>query len=151
MDIKKDKYIILEIIPTGYKNNNGTIVQLCALKIDGLKLIDRFDYRLTDEALPIKKFKEWIDYDNHLFTYVNSSEEMLNKFSEFISDIPLLIIDNDYTKDYFSHLDNKIENILDYLEVECDDYVIDKLINTYNLQPSNHIVDILYEALMMKY
>ena len=45
----------------------------------------------------------------------------------------------------------EIENVLDYLEVECDDYVIDKIINTYNLQPSNHIVDILYEALMMKY
>ena len=151
MDIKKDKYIILEIIPTGYKKNNGTIVQLCALKIDGLKLIDRFDYRLTDEALPIKKFKEWIDYDNHLFSYVNSEEEILNKFKDFIEDMPLLIIDNDYTKDYFNHLDNNIENILDYLELEYDDYVIDKIMNQYNLQPSNHIVDILYEALMMKY
>lgn len=151
MNIKKDKYIILEIIPTGYKRNNGVIVQLCALKIDGLKLVDRFDYRLKDEVLPIKEFKDWINYDNHFFSYVNSESEILDNFKSFIEDYPLLIIDNDYTRDYFKHLDNNIENILDYLELEYDDYVIDKIINNYNLEPSNHIVDLLYEALMMKY
>ena len=89
MDIKKDKYIILEIIPTSYKNNNGTIVQLCALKIDGLKLIDRFDYRLTDEALPIKKFKEWFNFDY-------SSEYVLKTISPEIV-IILIILNNTYS------------------------------------------------------
>ena len=62
MNIKKDKYIILELIPTNFKSKNGTIIQLSALKIKGLKLIDRFDYRLCDDALPIIEMKSIINY-----------------------------------------------------------------------------------------
>ena len=41
------KYIILEIIPT--KVLGGDIAQLSALKLEGLELKDRFDYRLCEE------------------------------------------------------------------------------------------------------
>ena len=43
------KYIILELIPT--KSIGGDIIQLSALKIDDLKLIDRFDYRLNEDKI----------------------------------------------------------------------------------------------------
>jgi len=44
MDLNKEKYIILEIVPTAVDPKKGDIAQLSALKIDGIKLVDRFDY-----------------------------------------------------------------------------------------------------------
>ena len=151
MNIKDNKYIIMELIPTNIKSNNGIVIQLSALKIDGLKLLERFDYRLNDEYLPIPKIKEWINYDNHLFKYVNSDTEIFNNFKDFIEDYPILIIDNEYTKDYINIYDNDIYNILDYLGLNYSDNVITEIMDKYNIEPTNHIVDILYEALMMKY
>lgn len=151
MKIEDGKYIILEIIPTNYKNKNGTIIQLSALKIDSLKLLDRFDYRLCDESLPIKEMKSWIDYDKEYFTYVDSEDDILKAFSNFIDDYPLLIINNGYTKDFLNKLPNDIYSILDYLNIQYSDQVIDEIMNKYNLQPSNHVVDLLYEALLMEY
>ena len=49
MDFNKDKYIIVEVIPTRSSSKDGFIAQISALKLDGLKLIDRFDYRVKDE------------------------------------------------------------------------------------------------------
>ena len=72
--LNNKKIVILELIPTNLKSKNGVIIQLSALKIDSLKLIDRFDYRLTDEALPIIEMKEWINYDNNSFKYVKSDK-----------------------------------------------------------------------------
>lgn len=144
------KIVILELIPTNLKHKNGNIIQLSALKIDSLKLIDRFDYRLKDESLPIIEMKEWINYDNDSFIYVDSDKEILNKFKEFSKDYNLVIIDNDYTKEYLEELDNKILNVLDYLNIDYSDNVIDIIMNKYKLEPSNHIVDLLYEALMME-
>ena len=40
------KYVILEIIPSTSKRETGNILQIQALKLNELKLIDRFDYRL---------------------------------------------------------------------------------------------------------
>lgn len=151
MNIKKDKYVILELIPTGYKSKNGSIIQLSALKIEGLKLLDRFDYRIIDDKLPIPEMKSWINYDNEYFKYVNSEEEILDSFKSFSENLPLLIIDNTYTKDFINHMDNDIYSILDYLNLTYNDYVIDEIIGKYNLENSNHIVDLLYEALMMEY
>ena len=51
MDEKK--YIILEIIPTAVDPKKGEIAQLSALKLNGLNLIDRFDYRLNDDKIKI--------------------------------------------------------------------------------------------------
>lgn len=151
MNIKTDKYIILEIIPTNIKSKNGVIIQLSALKIEGLKLLDRFDYRLTENALPIIEMKSWIDYDNDNFKYVESENDILNNFKTFSEDLPILILDNVYTKDFFDTFENKIDYITKYLELEYNEHIIDEIIDKYNLEPSNHIVDLLYEALMMKY
>jgi hypothetical protein len=40
-------YIILELIPEAISPDKGSIVQLSALKLNDLTLIDRFDYRLN--------------------------------------------------------------------------------------------------------
>ena len=142
------EYIILELIPTSSNPNNGSIIQLSALKLNGLNLIDRFDYRLKDEYLPIKELKSWIDYDNDLFNYVDSDYIILNNFSKWSNNLPIIIIDNIYTPLYLKKLNNKLEYIYDYLEMEYSTDMIDKIIKKYNLEPSNYIVDLLYEALI---
>ena len=56
------KYIILEIIPT--KVSGGDVAQLSALKINGIKLEDRFDYRLDKN-----KINDRVDLrDKEIFT-----------------------------------------------------------------------------------
>lgn len=151
MNIKTDKFIILEIIPTNLKSKKGVIIQLSALKIDGLKLLDRFDYRLEDNFLPIIEMKSWIDYDKNSFKYVKTEKEILNDFKLFTENLPILILDNIYTKDFFDKFENNFYLITNFLELEYNEKIIEEIISKYNLQPSNHIVDLLYEALMMKY
>lgn len=151
MNIKEDKIILLELIPTNYKNNNGIIIQLSALKLNGLKLIERFDYRLKDECLPLNQLKEMINYDNDQFTYVDSDIIILDKLKEFVEDYNILILDNIYTKDYIAYLNNNIDYVYNYLNLDYSPDIINQIISKYNLSLSNHIVDLLYEALMMEY
>lgn len=151
MNIKEDKIILLELIPTNYKNNNGVIIQLSALKLNGLKLIERFDYRLKDECLPLNQLKEMINYDNDQFTYVDSDIIILDKLKEFVEDYNILILDNIYTKDYIAYLNNNIDYVYNYLNLDYSPDIINQIISKYNLSLSNHIVDLLYEALMMEY
>lgn len=151
MNIKEDKIILLELIPTNYKNNNGIIIQLSALKLNGLKLIERFDYRLKDEYLPLNQLKEMINYDNDQFTYVDSDIIILDKLKEFVEDYNILILDNLYTKDYIAYLNNNIDYVYNYLNLDYSPDIINQIISKYNLSLSNHIVDLLYEALMMEY
>lgn len=148
MNIKQKKYIILEIIPTAGEPKKGSIIQLSAIKLDGLNLIDRFDYRLKDESLPILEMKSWIDYDQDAFNYVDNDSEMLNHFNKWSDNLPILIIDNLYTPKYLSSLPNKLEYIYEYLNMDYSEDLIDKIIEKYNLQPTNYIVDLLYEALI---
>lgn len=151
MNIKKGKYIILELIPTNTLENGGKIIQLSALKINGLNLIDRFDYRLKDEKLPIIEMKSWIDYDIESFKYVDDDSEILSNFTKFVEDYTILLLDNIYTPSYIKNINNDKEQILKYLNIEYDKFVINNIMNKYNIEPSNYIVDILYEALMMEY
>ena len=96
MDLKNEKYIILEIIPT--KVSGGDVAQLSALKIDGIKLMDRFDYRLDKSKINIPDILNMTNYDNESFKYVKTTKSLMNYFKKFIEDLPLLIIDNSYTK-----------------------------------------------------
>lgn len=142
------KYIILELIPTASTKEKGDIIQLSALKLNDLKLIDRFDYRLVDEKIPLTELKEMISYDKENFIYKNETEEILEEFKKWSEDLPLLILNNSYTLDYLKELNNKKEDISDYVKIPFSDDIIDKIIDKYNLQPSNYIVDLLYEALI---
>lgn len=142
------KYIIVEIIPSHSNCKVGKIVQISALKIDGLKLMDRFDYRLTDDLVENQDLLNMISYDKDSFQYVSSSKELMLKFKDFIQNIKLLIIDNDYTYDYLQDIQNEKESVFKYLNLELADDVFSKIISKYHLEPSNHLVDLLYEALI---
>lgn len=148
MDEKK--YIILEIIPTAVDPKKGEIAQLSALKLNGLNLIDRFDYRLNDDKIKIEDIKNMISYDKDSFNYVDSKEEILTNFQNFIEDYDLLIIDNEYTANYLEDIENKKESIFKYLKMDFSDDVIEEVIDKYKLEPSNYIVDLLYEALIFE-
>ena len=104
---KNKEYIILEIIPTRLSPDKGLIAQLSALKIKDLCLLDRFDYRLDEKLIYNPDILNMIKYDKDSFTYVKDKETILNKFREWAKDIELLIIDNEYTKNYLKPLKNK--------------------------------------------
>lgn len=141
-------YIILELIPEAISPDKGSIVQLSALKLNDLTLIDRFDYRLSVDKVNNISVLEICSYDQDKFKYVDSSEELLEDFKKWSQGLKLLIIDNIYTRNFLDSLENEKESIFKYLNMEYHDYVIDEIINKYNLQPSNYIVDLLYEALI---
>lgn len=149
--MKNKSFIILEIIPTASNPEKGSIIQLSALKIKDLKLLDRFDYRLNDEALPIPEMKSWIDYDKDAFIYVDSDKSIINNFKEWSKNYTIIVIDNIYTPLYLKELDNRIEFIYDYLDLEYSNDLIEIIMHKYHLEPSNYIVDLLYEALIYHY
>ena len=148
MDLIKEKYVILEIIPTAVDPKKGDVAQLSALKIDGIKLVDRFDYRLDKGKINIPDILKMLDYDNESFKYVKTTKTLMKNFKKFIEDLPLLIIDNTYTRNYLEDIDNKKESVFKYLGLEVTDDVFDKLMNKYGLEPSCYLVDLLYEALI---
>ncbi len=145
-----EKYIIIEIIPTTSKRETGDIAQISALKLNGLSLLDRFDYRINKDKIINPSILEIISYDDDLFTYLNSTDELIEEFKNWSEDLPILILDNDYTKDYLKDLNNEKISISKYLNKEYTDNFIDELIEEYNLEPSNYIVDLLYESLINK-
>lgn len=148
MNLEKDKYIILEIIPTSLRKETGDIIQLSALKIDKLQITGRFDYRLEEDKILIKDFLDIISYDKDSFTYKETTNEILEDFTKFVEDYPLLIIDNEYTINYLSDIKNKKESIFNYFDINNKEQVIEELIEKYNIEPTNYIVDIIYESII---
>ncbi len=151
MNIKDDSFVIVEIIPSNTYERGGVIVQISALKIKGLKLEGRLDVRLKDEALPFQEMKAFIDYDHDAFKLMDSEEKLKEAFKTFCQKEPLLLLDDVYTPAFLNYLDNQKENILKYLNLTYHKNVLDDITSKYHLAPSNHIVDLLYEALMMEY
>ena len=146
MNLKNKRYIILEIIPT--KVIGGDVAQISALKINGIKLEDRFDYRLDKSKINVPDILNMINYDNDSFKYVMSTKSLMKNFKKFIEDLPLLIIDNSYTRNYLEEFDNEKESVFKYLNLDMSDDVFDRLVNKYNLEASNYLVDLLYEAII---
>ncbi|MGM9834226.1 MAG: hypothetical protein ACI31M_00385 [Bacilli bacterium] len=142
------KYIIVELIPSARTKENGDIVQLSALKIDNYNVIDRFDYRLNEDKIFNYQLLDMIKYDKDSFTYCDSTDQILQLFSNWCEKLPLYIIDNDYTKSYLSDIKNKKESIIKKLNMKYSDNIIEEIILKYNLAPSNYIVDLLLEALI---
>ena len=131
MDLLKDKYVIVEIIPTGLSKDKGDIVELTAIKLDGIKLIDRFNYRLNKNNVKLKEFLELCSYDDDSFTYLDDTDSILSEFKEFIGNLPLLLIDNTYTLNFLGEIDNNKELVFPYLELEFDNMVIQNMIDKY--------------------
>ncbi len=150
-ELKNLKYIILEIIPTNSDPKKGNIAQISALKLDGFKLIDRFDYRLDKDKIDVFDILKIIDYDNDKFKYLSSTRKIKKEFKKFIGRLPLLIIDNSYTYKYLEEFNNEKIPVFDYLNLKLSDTVFDEMIKKYNLESSNYLVDLLYEALIMEY
>ena len=148
MDLQKDKYIIVEVIPTSSNSENGFIAQISALKLEGIKLLDRFDYRVENKLIENEDLKRMISYDKEMFNYVDNIYFITEKFKRWAKDYPLLIIEDNYTTKYLEELDNTKELIYPYLNMEYSLDVFDKIMTKYKLQPSNHLVDILYEAII---
>ena len=148
MDLQKDKYIIVEIIPTHSDSEKGFIAQISALKLDGIKLLDRFDYRVDDKFIENDYLRSLIQYDKNQFTYVNNIYFIIEKFKQWAKDYPLLLLENTYTEGYLKELNNKKESVYPYLDLEYDVEVFNKIIEKYNLQHSNHLVDLIYEAII---
>lgn len=148
MNLLNEEYIILEIIPTAIHQSKGDIIQLSALKIKGIQLQGRFDERLNERLIAIEDFKDLISYDKDSFKYKESTKEILEDFSKWIGDLPLLIIDNAYTENFLESIPNKKESIFNYLDTKYNDNIIEELIKKYNIEPTNYIVDILYESLI---
>ena len=147
-DLENKEYIILEIIPTSPNPEKGEVAQLSALKLKGLTLLDRFDYRLKEDNINNIYIEEMINYDKENFIYKETTKEILDYFKKWIGRDLLLIIDNDYTKDYLKKYKNKKESIFKYLDTCFYDDVFNEIIKKYNLEASNYIVDLLYEALI---
>ena len=148
MNLQKDKYIIVEIIPTHSDSNEGFIAQISALKLDGIKLLDRFDYRVENKLIENKDIRNMISYDKDMFTYVNNIYFIIEKFKRWVEDYPILIMDEIYTPNYLKELPNKKELNYPYLNLEYSQDVFIKIMDKYKLEPSNHLVDILYEAII---
>ena len=148
MDLQKDKYIIVEIIPTHSECEKGFIAQISALKLEGIKLVDRIDYRVEDKFIENDYLRSLIQYDKKSFTYVNNIYFILEKFKQWAKDYPLLLLENSYTEGYLKELDNKKESVYPYLELEYDVEVFNKIMEKYNLQPSDHLVDLVYESII---
>ena len=141
------EFIIVEIIPNHSNAKAGFIVQLQALKIKDDKIIDRLDLRVSEDLINNRDLLNMINYDKELFKYVEK-DELVKEFVDFIKKDKLLIIDNYYTLDYLSKIPNKKESVFNYLGLELSNDVFDKLIEKYKLEPSNHLVDLLYEAIV---
>lgn len=146
----EEKYVIVEIIPVAISPDKGNLVQISALKLDGLKLIDRFDYRLNYDLVTNKDILKLISYDQDSFTYLNSTGELLNKFSEWSEDLPVYIFDNRYTNNFLATLLNDKISIASVFDMDYTDDFVELLIKKYNLEPSNYIVDLIYEALIYR-
>ena len=143
------EYIIVEIIPNHSNAKVGFICQLQALKINNDKIIDRLDLRVNEDLISNPDLLKMISYDKEMFKYVEK-DYVLKEFIKFIGKDRLLIIDNYYTIDYLKDIKNKKESVFKYLNLELTDDVFDKLIKKYKLEPSNHLVDLLYEAIVFE-
>ena len=148
MNLQKDKYIIVEVIPTHSDSNKGFIAQISALKLEGIKLIDRFDYRVKNKHIENDEIKRIISYDPDSFTYVDNIYFIPEKFKKWAEDYPILVMESTYTLDYLGKNNYNMEQIYPYLNMEYSTDVFDKIIEKYNLEPSDHLVDLLYEAII---
>lgn len=85
-----------------------------------------------------------------MFQYVDNTVFIIEKFKQWAKDYPLLIIEESYTPSYLKELKNKKELIYPYLDMDYSLDIFERIIKKYSLEPSNHLVDLLYEAIIME-
>ena len=80
---------------------------------------------------------------------LNSSLNVGDKrLQEWIEDLPILLIENDYTIDYLKDINNRMELVYPYLNVDYNYDVFNSIMAKYQIAPSNYLVDIIYEAII---
>ena len=80
MNLLKDEYIIVEIIPSHSNSKLGFICQLQALKIKENKIIDRLDLRVKEDLINNPDLLRMISYDKEMFTYVDDKNNIMKEF-----------------------------------------------------------------------
>ena len=78
------EYIIMELIPSHSNEDKGIIVQIQALKLNGLELLERFDYRVNESLVNNHDLLKIISYDKDMFKYTDTEEELIRDFKKFI-------------------------------------------------------------------
>lgn len=146
MNLLKDEYIIVEIIPTHPDPLKGDIAQISALKLKGINLVDRFDYRLNNvNNIDVLRM---IQYDKDNFRYLDNSKDILKEWNKFSSNYPIIIFEDTYTNNYLNNKNKEL--IFPYLDMEPSIDFFDKLKEKYKLEDSNYLVDLIYEAIIME-
>ncbi len=145
-----NEYIIVEIIPSYSDPSFGYIVQLQALKVENFKLKARLDLRLDESLVNNPDLLRMTSYDKDMFKYTKKRNTILEDFKKFIGDDILLIIDNAYTEAYLSEIENKKVSVFKYLGLNFSEDVFDIIMEKYGLRPSDHLVDLLFEALLFE-
>ncbi len=148
----KNEYVIVEIIPNRSKRElGGSIEQVSCLKIKDLYLVDSLYLRHNPEYIDIPDLVKMLDYGHDYFETTDYVNEVESRFKEFIGKTPLLIMDNDYTKNYLKDYPNKKKSIFKELDVEEHSNVFQEIMDLYGIQPTDDLVTILYEALISKH
>ena len=91
-----------------------------------------------------------ISYDKDNFIYTDNPDLILSEFKKWSGDLPIMLIEKDYTKEYLASLNNKMELVYPYLEVEYNYDVFNTIMNKYQIEASNYLVDIIYEAIILE-
>ena len=106
---------------------------------------------VSDENLVNNKdLLEMISYDKDNFIYTDNPDLILSEFKKWSGDLPIMLIEKDYTKEYLASLNNKMELVYPYLEVEYNYDVFNTIMNKYQIEASNYLVDIIYEAIILE-
>ena len=80
-----------------------------------------------------------------LFDYFNlGSRDLLTSFLNAGYQVKAVCINDE------GFLPDNVENVFEYLDLEVNDDVFDNLIKKYQLESSNHLVDLLYESLIFE-
>jgi len=147
-----ENYIILELIPTATNPAAGEIVQLSAIKVNNFNITSRFDWRVAKSQIRNQELAALFSYDAAEFTCANTSLALMQAFQAWAETFPLFIINNAYTAAYLNYyqIANPTTSVFAQLNTTYHDGIIEELMQTYNLAPSNHIVDLLFEALIYR-
>ncbi len=136
--------ILLELIPS--KSKDGDIIQIEALDIKNNEIIKRLNIRYLVPHLD-QKLIDMVSYDKDDHIYLDSTESMLKALKDFAKDKTIYIMDNSYTKDYLKEFSTSF--IEDFLSEEKENF-LERMIKKYNIEPTNYIVDILYESIILR-
>lgn len=136
--------ILLELIPS--KSKDGDIIQIEALDIKNNKIINRLNIRYLANNLD-QKLIDMISYDKDEHIYLDSTKSMLKALKDFARDKTIYIMDNGYTKNYLKEFNTSF--IEEFLGEKKENF-LERMIKKYNIKPTNYIVDILYESIILR-